>query len=300
MINEVLESYKKAGNIAAGALKRAEDTVHEGQKVIDICEDLEGYIIKQGGFPAFPVNISQNEEAAHYTAKPDDDKKIAKDSIVKIDLGVHINGYIADTAITINFSPAYEGMKIANHETILQAIDRIHSGMSFEEFGGMVQKLARSYGFKPIENLMGHGVDHYNLHANVSIPMVETRARGSFIEGNAYAIEPFFVDGNASGYVIDAAHSNIYRLPSARAMKERAHADILKYIWENYVTLPFALRWIYRQFGESATNAINELEKRGIIEGYMTLVESSRSYVSQYEHTIVINGGKALITSIKQ
>lgn len=300
MINEVLESYIKAGTIAANALKRAEDTVHEGQKVLDICEDLEEYIIKQGGFPAFPVNISQNEEAAHYTARPEDDKKIAKGSIVKIDLGAHVNGYIADTAITVNFSPAYEGMKIANHETLLQAIDRIRSGMSFEEFGGMVQKLARGYGFKTIENLMGHGLDHYNLHANVSIPMVQARARGSFTEGNAYAIEPFFVDGSASGYVIDSAHSNIYRLPSARAIREKAHADILKYIWENYSTLPFALRWVYRQFGESSKSAINELEKRGIIEGYMTLVESSGSYVSQFEHTIIVKNGKALITSIKQ
>ncbi|MEM3853115.1 MAG: type II methionyl aminopeptidase, partial [Conexivisphaerales archaeon] len=294
MINEVLESYIKAGSIAANALKRAEEIVYEGRKVLDICDDLEEYIVKQGGFPAFPINISQNEEAAHYTAKPEDDKKIIKGAIVKIDLGVHINGYIADTAITINFSPSYEGMKVANNETLLQSIQEIHSGMSFEEFGALVQRLAKGYGFKPIENLMGHGVDHYNLHANVSIPMVQTRARGSFIEGNAYAIEPFFVDSNASGYVIDGMHSNIYRLPSARAIKEKTHTEILKYLWENYVTLPFALRWVYRQFGRSATNAINELEKKGIIEGYATLVESSGSSVSQFEHTIVIKGGRAL------
>ncbi len=300
MINEVFESYIKAGSIAANALKRAEDTIQEGQYVFDICEDLEGYIIKQGGLPAFPINISQNEEAAHYTAKPVDDKKILKGSIVKVDLGVHINGYIADTAITVNFSSAYEGMKIANHETVLQAIDKIHSGMSFEEFGGIVQNLANGYGFKTIENLMGHGVDHYNLHAHVSIPMVKTMARGGFVEGNAYAIEPFFVDKNASAYVIDGAHSNIYRLPSARALKERRHSDIIRYIWENYITLPFASRWIYKQFGESSISALNELEKMGIIEGYMTLVESSGAFVSQYEHTIIIKDGRAIITSLKK
>jgi len=300
MINEVYESYIKAGSIAADALKRAESTVHEGQKVFEICEDLEEYIIKMGGFPAFPVNISQNDEAAHYTAKPGDDKKILKNSIVKIDLGVHINGYIADTAITVNFSPAYEGMKIANYEALMQAISRIHAGMSFEEFGSSVQRLAKGYGFKPIENLMGHGVDHYNLHANVSIPMVQAKARGGFIEGQAYAIEPFFVDSNASGYVIDGGHSGIYRLPSARAIKTKEYGDIIKFIWEKYVTLPFALRWVYDQFGESAIRALNELERRGVIEGYNTLIESSGSYVSQFEHTILIRNGKALITSIKQ
>jgi len=300
MINEIFESYIKAGSIAADTLKRAQDTIQEGQYVIDICEDLEEYIIKQGGFPAFPVNISQNEEAAHYTAKPGDDKRILKGSIIKVDIGVHINGYIADTAITINFSPAYEGMRIANRETLLQAIDKIRSGMSFEEFGGIVQSLANGYGFKTIENLMGHGLDHYNLHAHFSIPMVQTRAHGSFVEGNAYAIEPFFVDRNASGYVVDGAHSNIYRLSSARALKEKRHSDIIKYIWENYVTLPFASRWIYRQFGESSISALNELERMGIIEGYMTLVESSGAYVSQYEHTIVIRDGRAIITSLKK
>ena len=76
-------------------------TVREGMRILDVCEKAETLIHKRGGTPAFPCNVSVNEVAAHYTSPPQDTQRIPENSLVKIDLGVHVDGYIADTATTI-------------------------------------------------------------------------------------------------------------------------------------------------------------------------------------------------------
>ncbi len=294
----MIDDYLKAGKIASDALKKSFDIVYEGKKVLEICEELEEFIIKQGGFPAFPVNISQNEEAAHYTAKFEDDKTIKKGAIVKVDLGVHVNGYIADTAITITFSSLDTSMVKANHETLESALKIVRPGLEFYEFGSYVEKSAKGYGFKTIENLMGHKLDHFVLHSGVSVPMISSPVKGRFERNNAYAIEPFFVESDAIGFVIDGEHSNIYRLVSPRKLKGDENSNqLVSYIWEKYKTLPFAARWIAKEFGADSLQALNKLVKDGVLEDYHVLVEAGGARVSQFEHTVYLTENETLVTT---
>jgi len=294
----MIEDYLKAGKIASDALKKAFNIVYEEKNILDICEELEDFIIKQGGFPAFPVNISQNEEAAHYTAKFEDDKKIKRGAIVKVDLGVHVNGYIADTAITITFSGVDSSMVKANQETLEKSLKIVRNGLDFYEFGAFVEKNAKSYGFKTIENLMGHKLERYVLHAGLSIPMISSPIKGHFAQNNAYAIEPFFVESSAIGFVVDGEHSNIYRLVSPRRLKgDETSAQIVSFIWEKYKTLPFASRWIAKEFGKSSTQTLGKLVKEGILDDYHVLIEAGGARVSQFEHTVFVTDKETLVTT---
>ncbi len=294
----MIDDYLKAGKIASDALKKSFEIVSEGKKVLDICEELEEFITKQGGFHAFPVNISQNEEAAHYTAKLDDDKIIKKGAIVKVDLGVHVNGYIADTAITITFSSLDSSMVKANYDSLERSLQIIRAGVDFYEFGSFIEKNAKSYGFKTIENLMGHKLDHFVLHSGVSVPMIGSPVKGRFEKNNAYAIEPFFVENDAIGFVIDGEHSNIYRLISPRKLKgDETSNQIVNYIWEKYKTLPFASRWIAKEFGAKSLQLLDKLVKDNILEDYHVLVEAGGARVSQFEHTVYVSEDKTVVTT---
>ena len=94
------ECYLKAGKIAAGVRENVRKKYHVGSTLFEICESVEAQIRSMNGQPAFPVNTSLNEIAAHYTAEPNDATVVREGDVLKIDIGVHIDGYIADTAVT--------------------------------------------------------------------------------------------------------------------------------------------------------------------------------------------------------
>lgn len=90
------EKIMKAGKIASETREYARTIIKKGYLLLEIAEKIESKIIELGAKPAFPVNLSINEIAAHYTPSYDDEK--TAQGLIKIDLGVHIDGWIADTA----------------------------------------------------------------------------------------------------------------------------------------------------------------------------------------------------------
>ncbi|MHA2408070.1 MAG: M24 family metallopeptidase, partial [Candidatus Ranarchaeia archaeon] len=148
--------YKEAGRIASAVRREVKTLVKVGAPIIEICEAVEKNIKAKGGSLAFPCNVCVNEVAAHYSSPPEDEKVIPKDAIVKIDLGVHIDGYIADTATTISLNREYDGMVVAVEKALDQAIKWIRPNVSIRQLGEVIQKTIEQYGYKPIWNLTGH------------------------------------------------------------------------------------------------------------------------------------------------
>ena len=293
---EPKEAYIKAGTVASEALARGLGYIGEGVPVLEICEKVEEDIRRLGGEPAFPCNVSQNEEAAHYTAAPDDRKLIMDGSIVKLDIGVHVEGFIADTAATVGFSPRWERIMEAARKTLDGALKAIRAGLEFSTFGRIVEERALTLGFRTIENLAGHKLGRYLVHAGESVPNRGGMVPGSFKAGTAYAIEPFLVDRDAKGYVINRGHSNIYRLSTPKMVKDRALRNLIMEIWSRYRSLPFASRWIYNEFGEDGLSRLKRLEELGVVHGYPVLVEAGGAPVAQFEHTVFIDRDGAVIT----
>lgn len=298
---EPREAYIRAGKIAFNVLARGLNYIEEEVSVLEICEKVEGDIRRLGGEPAFPCNISQNEEAAHYTAAPNDKKVIMRGSLVKLDIGVHVEGFIADTAVTVGLSSKWDRIIEAARITLEEGLKVVKAGLRFSLFGKTIEEKASTLGFKTIENLAGHKLGRYLVHAGESVPNKGVASPGFFKVGTAYAIEPFLVDKGAAGYVVDKGHSNIFRLPTPRRVKDRALNEMIMEIWNKYKGLPFASRWIYNEFGEGGISKLKILEELKLVYEYPMLVEAEGNPVAQFEHTIFIDqDGSILIVTLDE
>ena len=301
MTDEELEKYLKAGRIACTILNEAASYIRPGMKLIDVAEYIENRIESLGGKPAFPVNISINNIAAHYTPTPNDTSVIPEGSVVKIDVGVHVDGYIADTAITLTFNEEFKLLSEAAKAALEKAIEAVAPGVRFSRVGRIVEDVIKSYGFKPIYNLSGHSIDRYTIHSGDVIPNYEDRLNlGSFRRGKVYAIEPFATNGR--GHVKDETITTIYALkpnPKKIAKLDQTTREIFEYIYEDRKTLPFALRWYTRRFSlDQLESSMKILVNTGLAIAYPVLVEVSNGIVAQFEHTIVISDkGEKVITT---
>ncbi len=179
-----------------------------GNSLLEVAEFVEKKTIELGGRPAFPCNISRNEEAAHATPKAGDKDVFGKD-MVKLDLGVHVDGYIADSAVTVDLSGNSDILK-ASEDALAAAIDLMKPGVSTGEIGAAIEESIRNYGLSPITNLSGHGLSQYEAHDDPSVP--NKRIEGGVIlrKGDVLAIEPFATNG--TGLVHDGSWAEIYSI----------------------------------------------------------------------------------------
>ncbi len=186
---EALNSFRKSGQIIAKLRKEIHSIVKPGKPALKICNEIESRIRELGGKPAFPVNIGINEIAAHYTSPPGDTLTIPTGSMVKVDFGVHVNGYVTDTAVTVFYDPKFEPMVKAADDALQNAIKAFRGGVKLSDIGRVIQTTIGKYGFRPISNLTGHSIERYSIHAGKSVPNVPVLAAGKANEGEVFAIE---------------------------------------------------------------------------------------------------------------
>jgi len=293
-----LEKFREAGKVAAEVRKIMRKTVREGMRIIDVCENTEGLIRRLGGKPAFPCNVSINEIAAHYTSPPDDKGIIPKNSIVKVDIGTHVDGYVADTAVTICFNPEHDSMVAAAEDALKVAIETIHAGMFTSKLGSAVQKTIESHGFKPVSNLTGHQVGRYTVHAGRSLPNVVHISTTRVHEGEMYAVEPFVTPKEASGRVGNGREITIFRLKKHKSMQTTEAKQLLQYMETEFHTLPFAERWLQNcPLKSRYKQAFAEIRRSNCLSEYPIFVEVSGKPVAQAEHTLrVTANGCEVIT----
>ncbi len=293
---EDLQKYQRAGKIAMEVREEIKRTVKEGMLIIAICEKAEQLIRKKGGIPAFPCNVSVNEIAAHYTSPPKDKQKIPERSIVKVDIGVHVDGYIADTATSICFDPEHVDMVNTAEEALEKAVEILQPGLSTARFGSVIQKVIKTHGFKPISNLTGHLIRRYIIHAGKSLPNVFNLSASRIKEGEVYGVEPFVTVVDAAGKVENLREAHIFRYAKYKSLKDPYAKKILKYIRKNFQTLPFTERWLSKFFSSSSYKvAFSELLSSKAILGYPVFVEASRKIVAQAEHTILVTRDSCVV-----
>ncbi len=296
-----IEDYIKAGKIASEVreMVRVKDWV--GKTVYQICEEVEGEIIKRDAKCAFPVNTSINEVAAHYTAEPEDPITITDSDLVKIDLGVQINGYIADTAVTVCYDPQYDGLVQTAEEALEKAMSMAKVGVKASDIGRAIETTIKQKGFKPIANLSGHSLDQYTIHAGKTIPNIWSIGGFTLSGESAYACEPFVTTAEGGGFVRNGKIKNIFALNSRKKTKNEEADKLLDFIWENFNMLPFALRWLTKQWEEKeARELLNYLIKKKAVQAYPILLEIHEQRVAQAEHTFIPNETGALVTTISQ
>ena len=290
------EKYIKAGKITSQAKEYAKKLIKPEMSLLEIAEKIEAEIVKLGGKPAFPVSLAINDEAAHVTPSYNDER--VAHGLIKVDLGVHIDGFTADSAFTINLETGgedEENKKLikASEDALNNAINSIkqNANITLNDIGKEIQETIEKNKFTPIINLSGHSIEEYDLHSGVTIPNIENGNNKTLDEG-IYAIEPFATNGN--GKVYDGRPSGIYQLQNAKNVRSPLAREVLEFIEDEYSTLPFCSRWLIKKFGTKVLIALSELEKSNIIHHYEQLIESGHGKVSQAEHTVLIhkNNGK--------
>jgi methionyl aminopeptidase len=230
-----------------------------------------------------------NDIAAHYTAEPDDPTVVKNTDVLKIDVGVHIDGYIADTAVTVSFDSKYQDLIDIAQRALDEAIGIARSNTRVSDIGRIIEKTITKYGCKPIQNLSGHSLERYTIHAGQSIPNIWTIGHSFNLSvNNVYAIEPFVTTKDGQGIVYEGKVKNIFGIASRKRTKDQKADEFLEYLWNKFKTLPFALRWIVKEYEEKeALLLLETLLKKKNVHAYPILVEGSNRIVVQAEHTII-------------
>lgn len=287
--------YLEAARVAESVRALAVELVKPGKRFLEVVEAIETEIIAAKARPAFPVNVSLNENAAHYTPKASDESVFSEKDVVKIDFGVHVNGFIVDTAFTVDLSGENAALVEASEAALENALAVMRAGRKVSEVGAVIQKIIEKKGFKPIENLCGHSLSEFLLHSGQEIPNTE---RGNYVlkEGDVFAVEPFATTGG--GRVVEGTFCEIYSLVNLRNVRLPQSRKLLEVVSKEFQTLPFAKRWLSKAFSAPSIElALNDLIRQEILEPYPLLREINKGLVSQAESTVIVEkeGVKVLV-----
>ncbi|WP_336135519.1 type II methionyl aminopeptidase [Natronomonas amylolytica] len=288
--DEKFEKHREAGEILAQVREEAAERVEVGVSHLEVAEFAEERIRELGGEPAFPVNISIDEEAAHATPEPGDDATFGEE-MVNLDIGVHVDGWLADTAVTVDLS-GHPELAEAPAEALDAALDIVEPGVHTGEIGAEIEDVIDGYGYNPVVNLSGHGLGHWEQHTDPNIPNRGVKQGVELEVGDVVAIEPFATDGG--GKVNEGADEEIYALEREASVRNRAARDALEQIVEEFKTLPFARRWLDTQRAEMA---LRRLKQQNVVHGYPVLKEQDGYLVSQKEHTIIVTEDGCEVTT---
>lgn len=286
MSQEELEKYRKAGKLLAEVREKVRPLVKPSASLLEIAETAESLIIERGAKPAFPCNVSVNEVAAHYSPPVDDSTMVKQGDMVKVDIGAHVDGYIADTAFTVATGEKAE-MVQAVEKALEAAIAAVKPGIDVGEIGKVVEETATAAGFKPVRNLTGHSLARWDLHAGLTIPNVKETVGQTLKVGDVLAIEPFVTDG--AGFVEDQKRLYIFRYLRDMPTRLRMSRELLRDVKRDYSGLPFAERWLAKRMSKLRLElTLRELVGIGAFWPYYVLAERANGKVAQAEHTVIV------------
>jgi len=285
-----LNEWKKVGALGAEVLVYAKSITKPETPLLEIAEKVEDYVRKKKLAFAFPINLSTENAAAHYSPIKNDEM-IAK-GLIKIDIGVMQNGFISDSAISVDLTPENKFKELikASEDGLKAGIKEMKFGNEIRNVGKAIHEAIAAKGFEPIRNLSGHKMEVFDLHAGQNIPNYDNKEK-TFLKEGIYAVEPFATTG--AGLVKEGKPSNIYVLENDKPT--RLGRDVLKFIKKEFKTLPFSSRWVTDKFGPGAKISLERLKQQDILHHFPQLINEPGKFTSQAEHTLAVLEDKTLI-----
>jgi methionyl aminopeptidase len=290
-----LDCIMQAGAITREARQLGASMIAEGVSLLSVAEETEACIRKKGAKPAFPVNISINQIAAHFTPASNDTSTFRRGDLVKLDVGAHVNGYMGDTAVTVEVGTRnWTSLIDASSKALMMAIEMLGAGVPVGAIGGTIERGIRSNGFVPIRNLAGHEIKQNDLHSGLSISNYDDGNDTKVTKGMLLAIEPFATNG--AGEVDNLKPGNIFILQKDREIKDAGASRLFEMIKEEFGSMAFCERWC-TALDPKAPVHLRTLVRYGALHSYPIMAEVRGGMVSQMEHTILINGPQAQVTT---
>ncbi|KAK9436991.1 Peptidase M24A, methionine aminopeptidase, subfamily 2, binding site [Metarhizium brunneum] len=307
-----LNNYRKAAEVHRQTRKWVQESVKPGQTLTEIAvgiEDSVRALLDNAGLEpgqglqsglGFPTGLSLNHCVAHYTPNPGQkDVVLQHQDVIKVDFGVHVNGWIVDSAFTMSFDPTYDDLLAAVKDATNTGIKNAGIDVRISDVGAAMQEAMESYEVdirgktypvKPVRNLCGHDIKHYRIHGDKTIPFVKNSNQTKMEEGDIFAVETFGSTGR--GFIRDGPGIYGYGLshsPRERVSLPRSSANTLyKTIKENFGTLVFCRRYLNHVGLDRYLAGINYLVSNGILDDYAPLMDVPGSYSAQFEHTILL------------
>jgi methionyl aminopeptidase len=285
-----LDRWREAAKIAAGARELGIRLAVPGAKIRELAEAIEAFVRERGAEPAFPANLSRNSEAAHYTPDDEDHARLAAGDLLKVDVGAHLDGAIADTADTVEVggSRRQAHLVAAVHDALAAGVRAVRAGGAVDEVSRAIAQAIHARGLKPIRDLTGHSIERYVLHAGKSIPNVPGLSNARFVEGEIVAIEPFATNGE--GRIANGPFGHIVRF---RRSPPADDAELGR-LFARFRTLPFTVRWVRSPEERSALD-----RARRLLQMYPVFVERGGGLVAQAEHTVLVGlAGAEVLTTV--
>lgn len=288
-----LDKFREASAIAAKALRFGLGLIEPGASLLEVSKAVEAEIGRLGGAPAFPAQISLNNIAAHYCAQPDDTVRFAEGDVAKLDVGVHIDGFVGDTADSKDLGG--HGLLVeAARKALMAAVRAAAPDVPIRELSQAIQSTISSMGFKPVSNLTGHAVGQYQVHGPPQIPNVPEYRTGTLKKGLVIAIEPFASDGK--GLVHDRGRAEIFSAKRKLKLRRGMNKEILDAV-AAFRGLPFARRNLTDTYPQKEVDrTLHEMLKGGMLFDYPPLAEEPGIFLSQAEHTIYLNDEAEILT----
>ncbi len=287
MNQETLNKILKAGKVAAQVRREGAAKFIPGASCLEVMDFCENRIIELGGQIAW-AQMAINDTAAHFCPEEDDTTTLKEGDLVKIDIGVHIDGYIADNAMTVEVGNTNKHADLikASQNALKAAIEKVQAGVKITELGKAQITEAENHNLTTVKNLSGHTIEPYIVHAGVSIPSFDSKNQTTLQENWQIAIEPFVTDGQ--GMIKEQGKATIFMVEKEKGVRSPHARKILDFV-KPLNGLPFTTRWLTRKFGKGTTAlGLRELIRSGIVKEYPPLVEVSGGMVAQFEHSMIV------------
>ncbi|KAI4860467.1 methionine aminopeptidase 2-like protein [Hypoxylon rubiginosum] len=307
---DFLIDYRHAAETHRQVRQWAQKNIKPGQTLTEIAEGIEDSIRRLVGHDGlaegdakvagvgFPTGLNLDHIAAHFTPNAGNKTVLQQSNVMKVDIGVHVNGKIVDSAFTMSFDPMYDNLLAAVKDATNTGVKEAGIDVRLGELGGLIQEAMESYEceingttypIKSIRNLTGHTILPYSIHGTKSVPIVKSADNTKMEEGDVFAIETFGSTGN--GYVHDEGEVSHYALRSDAPkvdLRLSSAKSLLNVIKKNFGTIPFARRYLDRLGQEKYLLGLNNLVQSNIVEDYPPLLDKRGSYTAQFEHTILL------------
>ncbi|XP_068142705.1 proliferation-associated protein 2G4 [Drosophila tropicalis] len=317
----VVTKYKLAGEIVNKILKSLIDLCVVDASVRDICSKGDQLLTEETGKVykkekdlkkgiAFPTCLSVNNCVCHFSpAKNDADYLLKSGDVVKIDLGAHIDGFIAVAAHTIvvgkndKITGRQADVILAAYWAVQAALRLLKSGANNYSITDAVQQISESYKCKPIEGMLSHELKQFKIDGEKTIIQNPSEAQRkehekcTFETHEVYAIDVIVSSGEGVGREKDTKVSIYKKSDENYMLKLKASRALLAEVKTKYGNMPFNIRSFEEE--TKARMGVVECVSHKMIEPFQVLYEKPSEVVAQFKHTVLLMpNGVNLVTGI--